>query len=495
MVKGKKAIILLCVIALAQAAAPQGGQPPGGSPPGPPPAPVNAVKFNGALTTAGGLEWNATHRPTPTSPPGTQSVVFELSLQYTPPPNWSETGNYQWSPLWISQGGAASPQGGMLLVDGDGLGPTAVGYAFEPGEHLVHCQVEILDDSDPSKRGWVTVSGRCMVIGGPLHFAPQSVGHAYTKHNFFEGQQIYTYVGPDASPGYVSVPAHDDGNRLRSYHMQYFGFNPLDGIPEDYQVPRALLQVNATPQPDGTLYHWTISSKGGGSAPFTVVAGGGIEPTGYVRGWVTGAGSFTVECVYSIVYTNDHGTVALSHLDNTTSTPWPLSEEMRTRQVNCHQPTTTERESARPYRPSNLVQQVNGVWTVPNGGTFAGMVDQIRLESQLGIRMPGVWVQERFISEPGIPLPPPGASINSSTGPTWCTVGLEDSQNLGTFYWDFLYRHWVSGATWNTETYRHTYFAATRSVTSGGLNVGSWNIVFTPGPASQLGTVSHTKAQ
>ncbi len=46
---------------------------------------------------------------------------------------------------------------------------------------------------------------------------------------------------------------------------------------------------------------------------------------------------------------------------------------------------------------------------------------------------------------------------------------------------------------WNSFSLNHHYWAATKSVSGGGADVGSWTMSFTRGAPYQLGSVSHSK--
>jgi hypothetical protein len=140
---------------------------------------------------------------------------------------------------------------------------------------------------------------------------------------------------------------------------------------------------------------------------------------------------------------------------------------------------------------AGIVTVTNGVAAVPSGGSFAGECDEIALVSQLGVHMPGVWVQERFTSTTF----PPGFGGNNGTGFCWSTAGTEDGAHLGNFYYDYVFYEWAESTPpmWDHFTLNHHYWAGTKSITQGGIDVGSWTMSFTRGLPYFLGTVTHAK--
>ncbi|HVT14524.1 MAG TPA: hypothetical protein VHE55_19845 [Fimbriimonadaceae bacterium] len=417
---------------------------------------------------------------------------MELKMQYTPDPGWTVV-DYTWGPLWNS--GNVSVAVG-IAVEGDGKGQTVHGGCYGAGIAGCNCTVHIHNNAT-GVDSFPVFTSTCAAIGGPLTFSPESLSYNYAKDSFSSYDNNnnplpYKYqAGPFTDPATMGMPDHDDNNNSKPYHLQYFGFDPTGQVPTDFQAPRARLTVTATGQPPLTTYTWTVSDP----AIFKVTSGGTTSDATLV-GSAVGPGAATVKCSYALTYTNLNGTASGSVDDDTDTTPYDVVRAptvLMVRTINCHEPTDTTKQSWKPYWPAGVVNVTPTGETVVGGGSAAGECDEIALVSQLGVHMPGVWVQERFTS-PASAFPPDFA-VNPGTGAMWSTAGTGDIAHLGNFYYDYIFYNWTlnTPATWNSFSLNHHYWAATKSVSGGGIDVGSWTMSFTRGAPYQLGSVSHTK--
>lgn len=476
---------------------PGGGAGGGGNPP------VNAILFDGQLCKVKGLSYSSSEKTHSSASLGTQYTEFALSLQYTPPPNWQTTGEYLWKPLW---GPGASLGSLQLRVKGTGTGATATGAAYRAGVHTVTCDIKIREIGNPENAQWVSLQGSCAVIGGPLLFFPEAMSFTYNQDTFGT-EQWKTNYGPFNPAAQAVVPDHDDHTKTMPYHLQFFGFDPrVMPHPANSQVPRARLTGKSElAQPEGTQFLWEISNP----AAFDklAVGGGGSPVDDVLTGMAIGPGQFTLRCKFKLAYSNGLGSDTLEIWDNTTLTPRPDNAPgetlLRTNVVNVHQPTTTESGVKKEFRPHWVVHWllfVPFVVSVSNpqsyGGTMSGDCYEVVLRSQMGKVMPGVWVQERFFADPAhqITMPPVWFVTNQNSGPTWCTTGIEEVGRLGRFFFDYIWLWTDPTGSPQTFIFGHEYFAATRSITSGGIPVGKWKMTFNIGASpNSIGTTTHVK--
>ncbi|MCW5946808.1 MAG: hypothetical protein KIT74_07225 [Fimbriimonadales bacterium] len=473
--------VLACVLPLMAVATTRAQMHPPGSPPT-----AGYVKFDGQPAAVKGLVYSGSEKPTPSSPAGTQYAQFALSIEYDPGNDWELTGEYEWAPLWSSQFGQSQPAFGKLLVKGNGTGPTDVGAAYAPGVYEVTCSVQVRKKTDSGDVRWVALTGNCAVIGGPLILSVAPHGYNYWGQEW--GPDPATHATNSGGiQRTLGMPAHDMNDAKEPLHLQYFGFDPRGTVPVDYQVPRSQGKASCMGQPEGTVMTWSIGNQN----VLAITSGGGTGSLS-VDVIAIGAGSATITCHFSLNFVGMNGNASECTLDNTTSTPISQEQQhiMLQNTFNSHIPTTLTQKHEKDWRPVNYTTEDpvgSGNWSIVNNWTLCGKVAQMELKSQLGVVMPGVWVQERFT-----PPPPPWFYVNPNGGPTWSTVGLEDVTRLGTFYWDNFFLYCSPGSP--VLSFTHEYWAATKSTSSGGLHVGTFEITFTPGTQpNTIGTVTHTK--
>lgn len=450
---------------------------------GAPPPPLNEILFDGTPCEVVTLAWDANAQPYMGAPKGSQYKRVTLSMQYTPDPGWRVV-DYTWGPLWNGAIGVATG----VEVEGTGVGQTVHGGCYQPGIGGCNCTVHIRNDSTNTD-SYPVFTSSCAVIGGPLTFSPESYSYSYVKDTFAffnNGTELnYKNQGGQFSTVTLTLPDQDDNNRAKPYYLQYFGFDPTGSIPTDSQPPRAHLTVAATGQPPGTTYTWTVSDP----TVFRTTNGGQQTDTSLV-GVAVAAGSVTVKCNYSLTYSNLNGSASAQVDDDTDTTSNPRDPTITlVRTINCHEPHDTAKQSWKWYWPAGIVSVSQTGQVVPDGSTYAGECDEIAVTSQLGVHMPGVWIQERFTS-----TVPPDFTVNQGSGPSWSTAGTGDMAHLGNFYYDYIGYHWtLAAAPWQSFSLTHHYWAATKATTTGGIDVGTWTMTFAPGAPFQIGTVTHSK--
>ena len=148
--------------------------------------------------------------------------------------------------------------------------------------------------------------------------------------------------------------------------------------------------------------------------------------------------------------------------------------------VSCHKPGDTEilfdeQSLPTPYYPD---------------GPVAGRRYRMQVLDTQDAPFPGLWVNERFIT--ALPPAPPDDPWNINGDSDFWTTLMTD----GRFEWDYLRYKWFTPAPWSVQSATHEYWAATKSVSGGGIKVGTWEIVFTPPPVlplPRIGTVQHIK--
>lgn len=372
---------------------------------------------------------------------------------------------------------------------GDGQSASGEGYAYYPGIYSIGCDVQIVQVGVPDSETWVHVDGNCAVIGGALSFSVERKSFVYQGSTPSNATTITNFSPQQRT---LVMPTRDSNVNGNPYHLQYFGFDP-DVVPDNSQAPQAVVSVESHLQPPGTSFQWTNSAP----TKFAVTLGGGsADPS--LKGKAIGAGSTEISCVFTLNFTGKHGhSASASASDITTLVPEPGTPlVMRVRKVNIHTPTNTVKQEDRPFRYSNYFNQLN---QLTPGYAYSGSVSKIKLVSQMDVEMPGVWIQERFVGGPNVTFPVPSwfTTNRNSDFPygVWSTSGLEDSLNLGRFYWDYLYIAMpISDSRCVPWTFRHEYWVATRSTTQGGIYVGTWEIYYHLAARNgHVTNASHTK--
>ncbi len=257
---------------------------------------------------------------------------------------------------------------------------------------------------------------------------------------------------------------NDYNDSTQSYFLTYYNYSHASATPTDAQDTQ-----NATAsvfdQPGGTTVSW---SKPGSTYSSTLLT----NPNALSID-LAAEGAFQSAPVKAHFHFSGYGLTGDAD-DDSSSTEvnkggiWlPLVYT-----VSGHEPNHLVGDPNNPYRytPNNFP---------PGYQNYASAQVRYKLFDTNGGVMPGVWVQERFSSNPF------NLQTNAQTGYLWTTrlvsapdqsVGDED----GYFQWDLLARYWNGTAGGTTQ---HEYFAGTKSTTVGafGISLGVYTITFTPG--------------
>jgi len=278
----------------------------------------------------------------------------------------------------------------------------------------------------------------------------------------------------------ASMPAtfaNDQDDPTKPAYAQYFNYSHASPPTSKNAQKTQDAMAMATSQLAGTTMAWSFGSF---RCPELVA-----NPTANLASitlQAESAGSATVSCHFTYTDPND-ATLTGSADDDTAQTPNPSSPTaMMVNKVNAHEPASSAISSTVPLSASDV-----GV-TVGTGQVFAGSKSSILVKDQLGSQMPGVWVQERFTSNPT------GLSIEGNgDGAGWTTQMPPDKTPpdwavfpSGVFTWDFF---WVLvPTTFPGATAVHHYWAATLGVlsTEGGIDVGTYTITFSTTAAGQV---------
>jgi hypothetical protein len=317
----------------------------------------------------------------------------------------------------------------------------AIGHAFNAGVFTVQCDVLYKKfDQSGNVIDQITVEykGDVAVIGGPITVS--------------------------VTPGETDVVVWKRDNKVEGnpWYIQFFRDEVASQRTTDWQRPQ-----NATAgvmrQPPGTSITWTVPEP---LYSRTLNTQGVTNPTSIdveARGV---SGTKEVTTTFQLSFTGMHGhTASASGEDDTDSTPdetvTTAEGIMMTSKLTPHHPITTQKKSSTPIPP-------------PLGKVGAGEQWFIYVMDQTGKEMPGVWVQERFIT-----ALPPNFLVNPDRS-GWATNwdGFFGPDNLKYF--------WNAGVPPSTQiSVTHEYWAATyRTIqNAGGLRVGTWTLTISAGGA------------
>ncbi|MFY9234419.1 MAG: hypothetical protein WAO58_08155 [Fimbriimonadaceae bacterium] len=402
-----------------------------------------------------GLQYSATALPPGALYAGSQEAVFQMSADVTPPQGWHVTGVYTWSPVRTNDQSIQIPPD-SLIVDPPGQTQTAIGRRYGPGVYNVYCTVQIQDSNPPYSFANVNLQGRCAVIGGPI-----TIG----------------VWGGDL--GYPATFKNDNNSDTNPFFFEYFNYSHTQPLPGNTQrTQNGNAQVMS--QPEGTQVTWTLPSQ-----LISVILG--WDP--YAQAidlWAEAEGqALPLSCTFSLNFDDGLGNPPffLTVPDDTSSSMVRRPDGSTYQMVNsvsCHKPGDTEilfdeQSLPTPYYPD---------------GPVAGRRYRMQVLDTQDAPFPGLWVNERFIT--ALPPAPPDDPWNINGDSDFWTTLMTD----GRFEWDYLRYKWFTPAPWSVQSATHEYWAATKSVSGGGIKVGTWEIVFTPPPVlplPRIGTVQHIK--
>lgn len=424
----------------------------------------NCILFDGANAEIQALSYNAKASP-PVGSAGTQFASFALTLNYTPPQGYTVI-SYQWRPLYVTGQPWSLTQ---LMVLGAGTDKKATGCAYQPGIYYVTCAIT---SQNGALQNVDTLTGYCGIVGGPVAITP-SIGS-------------YSFNDPPGTLTVYTIPYHDYNDLGMPFHMQYFGYDPTGDIPANTQPERAIAAVTCPAQPPGTVYAWSVAS------PFAMIYDTRpTDPSITIAGMAPG-GPAKVACTFSLTYTFPNGaTASISKAADDTATT--VNKDVTNRTVmwvnvlNSHKPSSAgvAWQKADNVTASGIYPPPPPISQPPVNGSYAGDNYGFEVCSQLGVLMPGVCVQERFITDGTIPLPPSNFRTDPD-GLGWCTHGTEDLNNFGIFYPDWVRQTWPalkpSDPAWVAVSYIHQFWAATLSASStAGILLGAFEMTMTPG--------------
>lgn len=206
------------------------------------------------------------------------------------------------------------------------------------------------------------------------------------------GPLSYGVSGREAMPDmYKEVPAHDDQNVVKPFHIQYFDYAASGSKPADAQAEQyGWVLVN--PGPTGTTYEWKISG------PATFWPGhGGLSAQNVNVDATAGStrGEIKVRVTYHFTDPSDP-TLTGSADDDSEETPPPGQTEAAPAYYSftSHRPTRVEKLSG-PILESHIEGTFDKAKPDSTPWTWQDKYEHI-LYDQNGDGQPGVWVTERF---------------------------------------------------------------------------------------------------
>jgi len=282
------------------------------------------------------------------------------------------------------------------------------------------------------------------------------------------------------------TPKSEYGKEGRPLYLQYLGGTYIGGAPyDDRQEPQVDVRAWVPAQrpyerPATPTYEWEWDD----SLIQVSNATGLNRPNLQLRATKPSSkGAKPLRCKYTISTTYRGLTVTGSCYDDTaTSRPYPGAPYYLSNIINVHKPDKLEL-----------------AWSKPDGekpgpsDSYVGIKQGFLLKSHLGVPMPGVMIQERFLTEPPSDFP-----IETSRTGYWLTKASGNNPDgkpaFGCFdpYW-LRYRWTGDPSTWKPIEIVHEFWAGTMNRSTNGIKLATYKIVLRPGKPGQMGKVEHKR--